>query len=91
MRARLCALLLALTLPAAGFAQTPELGPEAQQMAAAIAAEGCVLTQDNADAVQARLDGLNDETATAASVQLIIGGYLVEEGQGSFRLKGLGC
>ncbi len=91
MTGRIIALLAALVLPAAGFAQAAEIGPEAQQLAAAIAAEGCVLTQANTAAVQARLDGMNDEGAMTASVDLIIGGYLVEEGEGAFRLKGLGC
>lgn len=91
MTARFAAALLALALPVAGFAQTAELGEEAKQLAAAIAAEGCVLTQANNDAVQSRLTGMNDESAMAASVQLIIGGFLVEEGEGAFRLKGLGC
>lgn len=91
MRGRLATALLALLLPVAGYAQTTDLGDDAKQLAAAIAAEGCVLTQANNDAVQNRLTGMNDEGAMAASVQLIIGGYLVEEGEGAFRLKGLGC
>ncbi len=91
MNGRILALAVASLLPVTAFAQSAEIGPEAQQLADAIVAEGCALTQDNSDEVQAHLTDMSEEQAMKASVDLIMGGYLVENGDGSFKLVGLGC
>ena len=91
MNGRILALAVASLLPVTAFAQSAEIGPEAQQLADAIVAEGSALTQDNSDEVQAHLTDMSEEQAMKASVDLIMGGYLVENGDGSFKLVGLGC
>ncbi|NPD15232.1 hypothetical protein HOY34_08475 [Xinfangfangia sp. D13-10-4-6] len=86
------ALALAALMPLQAAAQSADLGEHTKGLAAAIAAEGCTLTKANTDAVQAHLSqDMTDQDVMAGTVELITGGYLVQEAPESFRLKGLGC
>lgn len=91
MTGRIFALAVALAVPVAGYAQEGKVGPEAEKLAAAIAAEGCVLNSDSNARIEKHLAGMDEGDVMTAAAQLMLVGALVEESAEAYRLKGFGC
>ncbi|WP_112308893.1 hypothetical protein [Pseudogemmobacter bohemicus] len=91
MTGRIFALAVALAMPVAGHAQESKIGPEAEKLAAALAAEGCVLNSESNARIEKHLTGMTEDEVMTAAAQLMLVGALVEESAEAYRLKGYGC